>query len=88
MYTPPLSERILGSITRARIVAEIDVIEEVRTLDELRGAEEAFIASTTRTVQPIAAIDDFNLPAAPGPVTLRTRETMDAAIERELGVVA
>ena len=47
------------------------MIEETCTLDDLRGAEEAFIASTTRTVQPIASIDDLELPAAPGPVTLR-----------------
>jgi len=88
LYTPPLSERILGSITRERILALTEVIEETCTLDDLRTAEEAFIASTTRTVQPIAAIDELQLPAAPGPLTLRTREAMDQAIERELGVVA
>ena len=32
------------------------------TLDDLRGAEEAFIASTVRDVQPIAAIDDLRCP--------------------------
>jgi branched-chain amino acid aminotransferase len=88
LYTPPLSERILGSITRERILAETDVTEDTCTLDELRSAEEAFIASTTRTVQPIAAIDELQLPAAPGPVSLRTREAMGQAIERELGVAA
>jgi branched-chain amino acid aminotransferase len=88
LYTPPLSERILGSITRARILAETEVIEETCTSPDLRDAEEAFIASTTRVVQPIAAIDELELPAAPGPVTLRTREILDQAIERELGVVA
>ncbi len=85
LYTPPLSERILGSITRQRLLAETDVIEETCTLDDLRHAEEAFIASTTRTVMPIASIDELELPAAPGAVTLRTREIMDQAIERELG---
>jgi branched-chain amino acid aminotransferase len=88
LYTPPLSERILASITRDRIVAETYVIEETCTLDDLRHAEEAFIASTTRIVQPIASIDDLDLPSAPGPVTLRTREVMGQAIERELGVAA
>jgi len=88
LHTPPLSERILGSITRERILALTEVIEETCTLDDLRTAEEAFIASTTRTVQPIAAIDELQLPAAPGPLTLQTREAMDQAIERELGVVA
>jgi branched-chain amino acid aminotransferase len=88
LLTPPLTERILGSITRARIIAETGATEETCTLDDLRGAEEAFFASTTRTVQPIAAIDELELPAAPGPVTLKTREAMLQAIERELGVVA
>ena len=31
-----------------------------------------------REVQPIAAIDELELPAAPGPVTLRAREALDA----------
>jgi branched-chain amino acid aminotransferase len=88
LCTPPLSERILASITRERIIAGTDVIEETCTLDDLRHAEEAFIASTTRIVQPIAAIDELELPAAPGPVTLRTREVLGQAIERELGVAA
>jgi branched-chain amino acid aminotransferase len=38
-------------------------------LDELeRDAREAFLASTTREVQPVGAIDDRELDA-PGPVT-------------------
>jgi branched-chain amino acid aminotransferase len=88
LRTPPLTERILGSITRARIIAATDVIEEPCTLEDLRHATEAFIASTTRTVQPIAAIDELELPAAPGPVTLEARTTLEQAIERELGVPA
>jgi len=35
-------------------------------------------------VQPLAAIDDQRLPAAPGPITLRAREALAQAIEREL----
>jgi hypothetical protein len=41
-----------------------------------------------REVLPIAAIDDRRLPAAPGPVTLRAREALGQAIERELGAPA
>ena len=59
--------------------------EEPCTLEDLRGAQEAFIASTVREVLPIAAVDDLQLPSAPGPVTLRTREALAQAIERELG---
>jgi branched-chain amino acid aminotransferase len=88
LLTPPLSDRILGSITRERILRETDAAEEPCTLADLRGAEEAFIASTVREVLPIAAIDDIALPAAPGPVTLRTRQALSQVIERELGVAA
>jgi branched-chain amino acid aminotransferase len=85
LLTPPLEDRILASITRARVIEECDAAEEPCTLADLRGAEEAFIASTVREVMPIAAIDDLQLPAAPGPVTLRAREALAQRIERDLG---
>jgi branched-chain amino acid aminotransferase len=87
LLTPPLEDRILASITRARIVAATGATEEPCTLEDLQAAEEAFIASTVREVLPIAAIDDLQLPAAPGPLTLRARETLAKAIERELGTL-
>jgi branched-chain amino acid aminotransferase len=86
LLTPPLEDRILASITRARVLEECAVSEEPCTLDDLRGAEEAFIASTVREVMPIAAIDDLELPAAPGPVTAEAGRRLAARIERELGV--
>jgi branched-chain amino acid aminotransferase len=85
LYTPPLSERILGSITREKIIEETGAVEEACTVDGLRGAEEAFIASTVREVMPIAAIDDLELPAAPGPLSLEARERLARRIERDLG---
>jgi branched-chain amino acid aminotransferase len=86
LLTPPLEDRILASITRARVLEECSVSEEPCTLDDLRGAEEAFIASTVREVMPIAAIDDLELPAAPGAVTAEAGRRLAARIERELGV--
>src|SRR5437588_1055735 len=50
LRTPPLSEHILGSITRARILETVDVVEEPCTREDLLGAEEAFLASTVREV--------------------------------------
>jgi branched-chain amino acid aminotransferase len=85
LLTPPLEDRILASITRARIVEEADAAEEPCTLADLQGAQEAFIASTVREVMPIAAIDDLRLPAAPGPVTQQAREALARRIERDLG---
>ena len=40
-------------------------------LQVLYGAEEVFLTSTTRDVQPIALVDETVLPAAPGPVTAK-----------------
>jgi branched-chain amino acid aminotransferase len=88
LLTPPLEDRILASITRDRVVSGAGAREEPCTLDDLRAAQEAFIASSIREVQPVAAIDDLRVPAAPGPVTLRAREALAEAIERELGAPA
>jgi branched-chain amino acid aminotransferase len=85
LLTPPLEDRILASITRAKVIAGTGAVEEPCTLEDLRVAEEAFLASSVREVLPLAAIDDLRLPAAPGPVTLRAREALARAIERELG---
>ena len=84
LFTPPLEDRILASITRARLLEECEVAQCSCTLDDLRAAEEAFIASTVREVMPIAAIDDIELPAAPGPVTLEAHARFQARVEREL----
>ena len=65
LRTPPLEERILASITRARLLECCDVREETLVVDDLRAAEEAFIASTVREVMPLAAIDGVARPAAP-----------------------
>src|SRR4051794_23508331 len=85
LLTPPLEDRILASITRDRVIAAAGASEAPCTLEDLQVAQEAFIASSIREVQPIAAIDELRLPAAPGPVTLRAREALAQAIERELG---
>jgi len=88
LLTPPLEERILNSITRDRLIAESGAREAICTLDDVRGAEEAFIASSVREVVPIAAVDDIELPNAPGPVTQAAREALAKRIERELGAPA
>jgi branched-chain amino acid aminotransferase len=88
LLTPPLEDRILASITRARIIEECGAQEAVTTLDDLRTADEAFIASTVREVMPIAAIDEIELPQAPGPVSEDARERLAQRIERELAAAA
>lgn len=85
LCTPPLSEHILASITRARILEEATVSERSCTMDDLRAAREAFLASTTREAQSVAAIEDIEL--AEGERTLETRAALRARIERELAGV-
>jgi branched-chain amino acid aminotransferase len=84
LRTPSLESGVLQSITRARIVAEMEVAEGSWPVADLRAAKEAFLASTTREVQAISAIDGAELSAAPGE---RTREAITAfgeALRREL----
>jgi branched-chain amino acid aminotransferase len=88
LYTPPLEDRILASITRAYVLEECGGEERPCTLDDVAAAEEAFIASTVREAMAIAAVDDIELPAAPGPVTLDVGERLARRIERELAGAA
>jgi branched-chain amino acid aminotransferase len=88
LYTPPLEDRILASITRAYVLDECEGEERPCTLDDVAAAEEAFIASTVREAMPIAVVDDISLPAAPGPVTLDVGERLARRIERELAAAA
>jgi branched-chain amino acid aminotransferase len=71
LRTPALDTGILESITRAQIVRELHVEEGAFRVDDLRAASEAFLASTTREVQPISAIDGRELPGAPAPQAAR-----------------
>jgi branched-chain amino acid aminotransferase len=86
VLTPPLEDRILASITRRYVIEECDAQEAICTLDDVRAADEAFIASTVREAQPIAVVDEIELPSAPGPVTLEARERLGRRIEAELAV--
>lgn len=83
--TPPGASGCLLGVTRA-LVLELGVaIEETALpLSALRDADEAFLTSTTREVQPIAAVDDRELPAVPGPVTVELAERFTALVARDL----
>jgi branched-chain amino acid aminotransferase len=84
LYTPPLTEHILGSITRERLMQAVEVTEAVCPRDELDAADEAFIASTVREVMPIVSIDGQALPEAPGPLTAAAQAAFTAMIQRDL----
>jgi len=84
LLTPPLSDGILDSITRRRVIEECDVTEAPCTLDDVRGAQEAFIASSVREVMPITTVDDIELPEAPGAATRAAQAAFRRRVEREL----
>jgi branched-chain amino acid aminotransferase len=75
LMTPPLSERILASITRALVIELTGALERECTLEDLHDADEAFLASTAREVLSVSAIDEREL-APGGPHTLRISEMM------------
>ncbi len=84
LCTPPLSDRILDSISRRVLLEVTDAQERVTTRDDLLGISEAFLASSLREVQPVGSIDGRDVPAAPGPVSAdcaaRVREHIEAAL--------
>jgi branched-chain amino acid aminotransferase len=84
LCTPPLSDRILDSITRRALFAVTDVEERVTTLDDLRTIDEAFLASSLREVHPVHAIDGTPVAAAPGPLTAAAAERVREHIAAEL----
>jgi branched-chain amino acid aminotransferase len=80
ILTPPLDDHILASITRRHVIELTGAGERACTLHDLRAADEAFLASTTREVQPVAAVDEKVFEAA-GPRTLAAATALRARIE-------
>ncbi|MGI8427881.1 MAG: aminotransferase class IV [Solirubrobacteraceae bacterium] len=82
LMTPPLDDHILASITRAAVIELSGASESVCTLPDLASADEAFLASTTREVQPVAAVDERSF--EDGPVTALAAAALRTRIESEL----
>ena len=83
LVTPPLSDHILDSITRRRLLEIDDVAERPVAREDIPRMSEAFLASTTREVWPVHAIDGRELPA-PGRRTRAASDLLRARIEDEL----
>lgn len=84
LRTPALDDGVLESITRDRLVKALHVEQGSFHVDDLRAASEAFLASTVREVQPVAAIDGVDLPAVPGPRTREAQAAFAETLRREL----
>jgi branched-chain amino acid aminotransferase len=88
LRTPSLAVGVLASITRDRLVRELDVEEGSYPLDDLQSASEAFLASTVREVQAISAVNETKLPECPGSRTQEAAEAFSAILDRELAASA
>jgi len=72
--TPPLAAGCLNGVTRQLLLeiapaTGVAIEERDVPVEALRRADEAFVTSTVRELQPIASVDGTALPVAPGPIT-------------------
>jgi D-alanine transaminase len=80
LYTHPIGGKVLPGVTRAitlKICKKmgVPVVEEGRSLDFHRDADEVFVCSTTMEIQPLLQLDWRPIAdARPGPMTMRLRQ--------------
>jgi branched-chain amino acid aminotransferase len=88
--TPPLDAGLLPGITRAFVMdigrdIGVPVSETALRLEDLFGADEAFVTGTTRELTPIVRVDERVIGSGtPGPITKRL---LEAFHERALDIV-
>jgi branched-chain amino acid aminotransferase len=91
--TPPLSDHILASITRALTLELAGAQEHSCSVEELLSADEAFLVSTTRELQAVASLDGRAIgsaaavgpePFAAGPVSRNLAARLRARILADL----
>ncbi len=89
LRTPPEESGCLPGVTRALILdvadrLDIAACEVTLPLTALATADEAFISSSTRELQPISAVDGNPLPVAPGPVTTLLADAFRRMVAEDL----
>lgn len=87
--TPPGSSGCLLGVTRALVLelaaaAGIAAEESPLPLDALHDADEVFLTSTTREVQPVSHVDDCALRSVGGPVATALGKAFAALVARDL----
>jgi 4-amino-4-deoxychorismate lyase len=82
LYTPSLDLGILAGVTRLTLLelaggSGYRVVEGVFTAEDLFGAEEAFISSSTREVMPVATVNGERIgEGVPGEATAALQEAL------------
>lgn len=84
LVTPPLSSGCLAGIIRELLIESMRIEEVDVPLERLQDANEAFLTSSTREIQPIATIDGRPLPECPGPLTREAMEVFASLRARSL----
>ena len=89
LSTPPPSAGCLSGVTRALLLElsnqlGIPTAERDVPVGALAQSDEAFLSSTTREVQPIAAIDGARLRSVGGPVSERLAAAFRDLVTRDL----
>lgn len=87
--TPPLSAGCLPGVTRAILpeLAEqfgVRVTEGPLRTEDLLAADEVFITSTTREIQPVSQIEDRTMAQTGGPITQRLAEAFSQYVKQSL----
>jgi len=89
VITPPLSSGCLAGVSRLLLEqigprAGVPIIERDFTASELFSADEVFISSTTRQIQPVEQIEDQHYSKAPGPMTQRLAKVFDDYVKQSV----
>ena len=84
LHTSPLDTGCLAGVTRALLLERLEVTETHLPVAQLPGVPEAFLASSTRTVQSIARIDDTELPVVDGALTKEAWRAMAELIATDI----
>ena len=80
LRTRDIGANILRGVTRKTLIeiareCQIEVIEQPFTVEDAKGAKEAFLTAASAFLTPITVIDGVKISdGAPGPVTLRLRD--------------
>ena len=78
LLTPPLSSGCLAGVTRDLLLEVTDAVEEDIPMAAFRDADEVFLTSTGRDVQPVHRVDDRELPTD-GPAHQGRRRSLPSA---------
>ena len=79
LLTPPLSSGCLAGVTRELVIEVTDAVEEDVPMAAFHEADEVFLTSTGRDVQPVHRVDDRSI-RTDGPLTQAATDAFQALV--------